>query len=62
MGIKVSKIGYQERVNVIKNENEEILVDSNSIRASRIDGVECSLFSNYAPLGQTTLRVGNVSV
>ena len=23
-----------------------------------IDGVECGLFSNHAPLGQTTLRVG----
>ena len=22
----------------------------------RIDGVECDLFSNHAPLGQTTLR------
>ena len=27
-----------------------------------IDGVECDLFSNHAPLGQTTLRVGWVSV
>ena len=27
-----------------------------------IDGVECGLFSNHAPLGQTTLRVGRVSV
>ena len=25
-------------------------------RARRIDGVECGLFSNHAPLGQTTLR------
>ena len=31
-------------------------------RARRIDGVECGLFSNHAPLGQTTLRVGRVSV
>ena len=23
-----------------------------------IDGVKCGLFSNHAPLGQTTLRVG----
>ena len=30
--------------------------------ARRIDGVECGLFSNHAPLGQTTLRVGRVSV
>ena len=27
-------------------------------RARRIDGVECGLFSNHAPLGRTTLRVG----
>ena len=27
-----------------------------------IDGVKCGLFSNHAPLGQTTLRVGWVSV
>ena len=27
-----------------------------------IDGVKCCLFSNHAPLGQTTLRVGRVSV
>ena len=26
------------------------------------DGVKCCLFSNHAPLGQTTLRVGRVSV
>ena len=31
-------------------------------RARRIDGVECGLFSNHASLGQTTLRVGRVSV
>ena len=31
-------------------------------RARRIHGVECGLFSNYAPLGQATLRVGRVSV
>ena len=31
-------------------------------RAGRIDGVECGLFSNYAPFGQTTLRVRRVSV
>ena len=30
-------------------------------RARRIDGVECGLFSNHAPLGQTTLR-GEVRV
>ena len=30
--------------------------------ARRIDGVECGLFSNHALLGQTTLRVGRVSV
>ena len=28
------------------------------IRARRIDGVECGLFLNHAPLGQTTLLVG----
>ena len=28
------------------------------LRARRIDDVECGLFSNHAPLGQTTLRVG----
>ena len=27
-----------------------------------IDGVKCDLFSNHAPLGQTTLHVGRVSV
>ena len=27
-------------------------------RARRIDGVECDLFSIHAPLGQTTLHVG----
>ena len=27
-----------------------------------IDGVKCGLFFNHAPLGQTTLRVGRVSV
>ena len=27
-----------------------------------IDGVEYGLFSNHTPLGQTTLRVGRVSV
>ena len=32
------------------------------IRTKRIDGVECGLFSNHAPLGQTTLRVARVSV
>ena len=26
-------------------------------RARRIDGVECGVFSNHAPLGQTTLRM-----
>ena len=31
-------------------------------RARRIDGVECGLFSNHTPLGQTTLRVERVSV
>ena len=32
-------------------------------RARRTDGVECGLFfSNHAPLGQATLRVGRVSV
>ena len=31
-------------------------------RARRIDGVESGLFSTHAPLGQTTLRVGLVSV
>ena len=30
--------------------------------ARQIDGIECGLFSNHAPLGQTTLRVGQVSV
>ena len=30
-GIKEFKKGYQARVNVIKNENEELLADSNSI-------------------------------
>ena len=28
------------------------------LRERRIDGVKCGLFSNHAPLGQTTLRVG----
>ena len=32
------------------------------VRTRRIDGVECGLFSIDAPLGQTTLRVGRVSV
>ena len=31
-------------------------------RAKQIDGVECGLFSIHAPLGQTTLSVGRVSV
>ena len=31
-------------------------------RAGRIDGVKCDLVSNHAPLGQTTLLVGRVSV
>ena len=31
-------------------------------RARRIDGVECGIFSNHAPLGKTTLRVGQVPV
>ena len=31
-------------------------------RTRRIDGVECGLFSNHAPLGHTTLRLGRVSV
>ena len=31
-------------------------------RARWIDGIECGLFSNHAALGQTTLRVGRVSV
>ena len=31
-------------------------------RAGRIDGVECGLFSNHAPLGQTILRVGRASI
>ena len=30
-GIKDFKKGYQARVNVIKNENQELLTDSNSI-------------------------------
>ena len=30
--------------------------------AGSAQGVECGLFSNHAPLGQTTLRVGRVSV
>ena len=30
--------------------------------ARRINGIECGLFSIHAPLGQTTLRVGQVSV
>ena len=29
-------------------------------RTRRIDGIECGLFSNHAPLGQTALRVGRV--
>ena len=28
-----------------------------AFRARRIDCVDCGLFSNHAPLGQTTLRV-----
>ena len=31
-------------------------------RSRQIDGVGCDLFSIHAPLGQTTLRVGQVSV
>ena len=31
-------------------------------RTRRIDGVECGLFSNHVPLGQTALRVGRVSI
>ena len=31
-------------------------------RTRWIDGVDCALFSIHAPLGQTTLRVGRVSV
>ena len=31
-------------------------------RTRWIDGVDCGLFSILAPLGQTTLRVGRVSV
>ena len=31
-------------------------------RPRQIDGIECGLFLNHAPLGQTTLRVGRVSV
>ena len=31
-------------------------------RSRWIDGLECGLFLNHAPLGQTTLRVGRVSV
>ena len=30
--------------------------------AGQIDGIECGLFSNNAPLGQPTLRVVRVSV
>ena len=29
-------------------------------RTRQIDGIKCGLFSNHAPLGQTTLRVGQV--
>ena len=32
------------------------------LRARRIDGIECGLFSNNTPLGQTTLHVRRVSV
>ena len=28
----------------------------------KADGIECDLFSNHAPLGQTTLRVGREKV
>ena len=31
-------------------------------RGRRIYGVECGIFFNHVPLGQTTLRVGRVSV
>ena len=31
-------------------------------RAGWIDGIECGLFSNHAPLEQPILRVGQVSV
>ena len=31
-------------------------------RTRQIDGVVCDIFSIHAPLGQTTLRVGRVSV
>ena len=30
--------------------------------ARQIDGIECGLFSNHTPLGQTTLRVRRVSI
>ena len=32
------------------------------LHARRIDGIKCGLFLNYAPLGQTALCVGRVSV
>ena len=31
-------------------------------RTRQIDGIKCGLFSNHAPLGQTTMHVGRVSV
>ena len=30
--------------------------------ATRINGIECGLFSNHAPLGQTIFHVGRISV
>ena len=38
-----------------------LLLTSGSAQGE-IDGIECGLFSIHAPLGQTTLHVGRVSV
>ena len=51
----------QKNVCVLQGQPTAILRASGSA-ARRIDGVECGLFSTHAPLGQTTLRVGRVSV
>ena len=55
---KVRKSGY--KMCMFQYQSTALLRTSGS--AGQIDGIECGLFSNHAPLGQITLRVGQVSV
>ena len=47
---------------VCSNSYQAALLRASGFRARRIDGDDCGLFLIDAPLGQTAVRVGRVSV